>query len=383
MAGQENEEIIEEYPKGFRSEARDGGKRDYVRSCLRQYGENSLCGLALEDDKSWFFPGQVDGFASYALSGHTMVICGDPVCKREQIPAFLSELEEFAGKRHLNVVFLFVLEKNLPFYHDAGYGCYKTGEEATFDVGSWSMAGGKMAKVRSSWHTAQHKGLTVHEYCPLKHRDPDVERQMQEITDQWLGDKHTARLQFAVGSLMLGHPEEKRYFYAADPDGRIQGFNVLNPYLGGKGWIIDIMRRREDAPHGVMELLFHDIMQTLKAENVQYMSLGIAPFFNTNDGQDPSLFEKAEHYIYGHMNYIYGFKPLQEAKEKYGPVWSNVYLACHPKHMSPWMDLAACSILDSAGFSDYVRAFLDMQKARKEKKEEMKEEKEQTVQSRG
>ena len=42
-----------------------------------------------------------------------------------------------------------------------------------------------------------------------------------------------------------------------------------NPYLGGMGWIIDIMRRREDAPHGVMELLFHDIMQTLKAENVQ------------------------------------------------------------------------------------------------------------------
>jgi phosphatidylglycerol lysyltransferase len=362
------QEIIGAYPAEFHAEPRDESGRAYVRSCIRQYGENSLCGLALEDDKSWFFPGNVEGFASYALSGRTMVICGDPVCKRDQIPEFLADLKTFSGERHLHVVFLFVLEKNLPYYHDAGYGCYKAGEEASFDVRSWSMEGGRMAKVRSSWHTAQHRGLSVHEYCPQRKRNPDVEGQMRDITDQWLGDKHTARLQFAVGSLMLENPEDKRYFYASDPDGMIQGFNVLNPYLGGKGWIIDIMRRREGAPHGVMELLFHDIMQTLKEENVQYLSLGIAPFFNTNDGPDPSLFEKAEHYIYGHMNYIYGFKPLQEAKEKYSPVWSNVYLACHPKHMSPWMDLAACSILDSQGFGDYVRAFLDMKKAGKEQK---------------
>lgn len=368
MGDQEDEEVVEEFPAEFRTEPRNEERRAYVRSCLLKYGENSLCGLALEDDKSWFFPGNVEGFASYAIFGHTMVICADPVCRRDQIPVFLADLQAFARERHYHVVFLFVLEKNLAYYHDAGYGCYKTGEEASFDVQNWSMNGGRMAKVRSSWHTAQHKGLTVREYCPQKERNPDVERQMQEITDQWLGNKHTARLQFLVGSLMLDKPEGKRYFYAADPDGMIQGFNVLNPYLGGSGWIIDIMRRREGAPHGVMELLFHDIMETLKAENVKYMSLGIAPFFNTNDGPDPSLFERAEHYIYGHMNYIYGFKPLQEAKDKYGPVWSSVYLACHPKHMSPWMDLAACSILDSAGFGDYVRAFLEMRKARREQK---------------
>ena len=53
-----------------------------------------------------------------------------------------------------------------------------------------------------------------------------------------------------------------------------------------------------------------------------------------------------------------------KAKAKFQPMWTNVYLICHPKHMTPWMDMAALSVLDSQGFSDYVHAFLEMQKAK-------------------
>ena len=52
-----------------------------VRSLLRTYAFNSLAYLSLEDDKQWFFSKKVEGVASYAVSGRTMVVCGDPVCR--------------------------------------------------------------------------------------------------------------------------------------------------------------------------------------------------------------------------------------------------------------------------------------------------------------
>ena len=259
-------------------------------------------------------------------------------------------------------------ETHIPEYQAEGFGCFKSGEEAVFDVQSWSMQGGQCAKVRSSYHTAVNYGLTVQEYQPQAKRDENIERQIHEITDAWLAEKHTARLQFAVGSLMLDRPCDKRYFYAVDPEGVIQGINVLNPYLGGKGWIVDIMRRREGCPHGVMELLFHDIMETLKKEGASQASLGVAPFFNTDDTDHPCLIEKVEHYIYDNMNYIYGFKPLYVAKNKFHPNWKNTYVVCYPKHMSFWMEEAAFAVLDSRGFRDYVQAYLEMRRVQHEKK---------------
>ncbi|MGN0363248.1 MAG: bifunctional lysylphosphatidylglycerol flippase/synthetase MprF [Bilifractor sp.] len=343
---------------------------DRALSCLRKYAENSLAYLSLEPDKQWLLSDSPEGLVSFARSGHTIVVCGDPICADADFEAILQVLRSFAASERCHLVFLMTEENHIPEYKAEGFGCFKSGEEATFDVPNWSMQGGKCAKARSSWHTAVHYGLSVKEYCPQQKRDEQIERQFHEITDAWLGEKHTARLQFAVGSLMLEKPCDKRYFYAVDPDGVIQGINVLNPYLGGKGWIVDIMRRREGCPHGVMEILFHDIMETLKKEGAEQASLGVAPFFNTEEDNHPLLIEKAEHYIYENMNYIYGFKPLYNAKEKFNPIWKSVYVVCYPKHMSLWMEEAAFAVLDSQGFSDYVHAYLEMRRAQKEAKRE-------------
>lgn len=345
-----------------------------VRSLLRKYAFNSLAYLSLEDDKQWFFSEKVDGVASYALSGHTMVVCGDPVCRHEDLPVFLREILDYAESIHRHLIFLGTLETCLSAYREAGLGIYKSGEEAVFSVPTWSMAGGKCAKARSNYHTAVHHGLTVHEYKPYEKRDPAIEQEMKDISAQWFDEKHTSRLQFAVGSMMLDKECDKRYFYAVDGDGIMQGFHVLNPYLSGKGWIVDIMRRRDGCPHGVMELLFHDEMELLKKEGAAEASFGIAPLFNTEDEPHPTAFEKGEHYVFENMNYIYGFKSLYEAKNKFNPTWKNVYIVCSPRHMSLLMDKDMCTVLDTAGFSDYVRAFADMiAEEHREKVEEHKE----------
>lgn len=48
------------------------------------------------------------------------------------------------------------------------------------------MAGEKWAKVRLSWHTAVHQGLTVKEYRPWTNREPVIEAQFREITGEYM-----------------------------------------------------------------------------------------------------------------------------------------------------------------------------------------------------
>jgi len=332
--------------------------REKVLALLRKYAVNSLSYLALEKDKSWYFSDTAEGVAAYAMSGKDMVICGDPICDENELELFLTELCAYAKKNHYRLIFLFVIEEHRKVYEKLGFGSYKSGEEAVFDLSVYSMSGGKAAKVRASFHQAKHDGLTVHEYRLQDGKDESIEKEFTDITNAWLDGKHTSLLKFALGSVGFDFPDDKRYFYAKDRNGVIQGFMVFNPFLQKDGYIVDIMRRRPGCTHGVMELIFHDAYESMKAEGVKYGSLGVAPLAHTNEGDHKSFFEWLERYNYEKMNQIYGFKPLYTAKAKYAPTeWKSVYIVCFPKHMTVSMGYSAVNVLDTKGFGDYVDAF--------------------------
>ena len=340
--------------------------RARVLALLRQYGENSASYLALEKDKLWFFSSAVDGVAAYALTKRDMVVCGDPICAREDLPVFLRELRRFAKQRRLRLIFLFTLAENLPAYQRAGFGWYKSGEEAVFDLETYTMKGKRPSNARALVHQARREGLTVFEYDPDAKKDPDIEAQFDEITEQWLEAKHTSLLQFALGGIGFDEENDKRYFYAADDTGRIHGFMVFLPYKQGRGYMVDVMRRRPGCAHGTMEIIFHDAFEKLRDEGVRWGSLGIAPMANTVTEDRHTIFERLERYNFEKMNDIYGFQPLWFAKEKYGPDWEPVYLICRPKHMRLSMGYSAVSVLDTKGFSDYVNSFFDARRRKKE-----------------
>ncbi|MCI1722824.1 MAG: DUF2156 domain-containing protein [Lachnospiraceae bacterium] len=332
-------------------------EKERVLLLLRKYAVNSISYLDLEEDKSWFFSSGTEGAAAYAMSGRDMVICGDPVCAPEEIGSFLKELMLYAKKNHYRLIFLFVMEDFLDVYRANGFYVYKSGEEAVFDLSLYQMSGKKAAKVRASVHQARRDGLTVHEYCPERQRDPSIEKNFQEITAAWLSRKHTGMLQFAVGSLDLDYPADKRYFYTVDRENVMQGFMVFNPYRHGHGYIADITRRRPGSSHGVLELIFCDAVEKFKSEGIQWGSLGVAPLLHTNV-PGCSNFEKLEHFNYEKMDRIYDFKALYAAKAKFAPTsWENVYIASYPKHMTLAMDYSAANVVNSKGIQDFWNTF--------------------------
>ena len=86
--------------------------------------------------------------------------------------------------------------------------------------------------MRMNINHARKAGVVVHEYCPLKQRDAQIETDLNRITNEWLQQKKSSMLTFVMGTVGLENPMDKRYFYATDADGKIVAFIVFVPFLG-------------------------------------------------------------------------------------------------------------------------------------------------------
>ena len=198
--------------------------------------------------------------------------------------------------------------------------------------------------MRMNINHAKKAGVTIHEYCPLTNRDPDIEASFDRITHEWLGQKKSSLLSFTMGTVGFDHPMDKRYFYAENAEGKIVAFIAFVPFLGKDGYMADVTRHGNDAPGGVMETIIYEAFQTFREEGVHYGSLGVATLAGLDD-EKAGLVEQFLRFIYNHLNDCYGFKDLYRAKEKYSPTeWLPAYYVYLPKHPTPDMFYAVVKI---------------------------------------
>lgn len=162
----------------------------HARTLLNLYSQNNCSYLALEDDKQLYFGHQVDGVIPYGVVGDTIIVNGDPVCADDDFPVLLQEFREFCEKSAHKLFFLSVTDHFLEEYRRQGFGSVKCGEEARFSLAEYEISGKKGAKMRMNINHAKKAGVTIHEYCPLTNRDPDIEAAFDRVTHEWLGQKN-------------------------------------------------------------------------------------------------------------------------------------------------------------------------------------------------
>lgn len=338
-----------------------------ARRLVLRYGWNPMAYLALEKDKRYFFGRNVEGVTAYEIVGSVFVCCGDMICNPTDAPAFLGEILAFCKDNGLDPLFLNVTDQFLDLYRMAGFSSSKYGEDACFRLKDYTLAGKRAAKVRAAINHASKAGIEVLEYRPGDGRNHDLERQMGEITRQWLANKGGQALGFMMGSAGLENPLDRRYFYAREASGKVLGFVVFLPYRAGKAWLADVTRRRTDAPQGVLEKITWEAFGIFKEEGAEWGNLGLSPLFNVADDDEAGLTERLFNYIYENMNKSYDFKALHHAKEKYGPThWESRWLAYRPGPFSPAFAYALVRVQAGRGLA---KLFLPELVRKKEKKQ--------------
>ena len=302
---------------------------------VEKYGKNPVSYLALEADKRYFFGLSVPGVIAYTISNGVFVICGDPICARDDVGTFLAELLNYVQKNALNILLINVTDEFAAVYRDLGFTLQKLGEDAVIELTDYELKGKKVARLRSAINHATKAGLTTHEYRPDSRRQPEIEQAFANISKNWQKDKG-AELGFMIGSVNLAAPLGRRYFYTMDENEKILGFIVCLPYDNKKGYMIDITRRHADAENGTMEKLTYDALMLLRADGALYGNLGLCPLVNVSESDADSPFvSRLSHFIYENLNGVYDFKGLYQAKKKYAPTdWQARYIAYYPKTFS-------------------------------------------------
>jgi phosphatidylglycerol lysyltransferase len=124
-----------------------------------------------------------------------------------------------------------------------------------------------------------------------------------------------------------------------DEENRILAFvNLVPSYKKGET-TIDLMRRRTDAPNGIMDYLFGKLFLELKNDGYQRFNMGMVPMTGFQQHETGSTGEKVIHQFFQRLNF-FSFSGLRAYKAKFASFWEPRYIVYRNITDLPRMALA-------------------------------------------
>jgi phosphatidylglycerol lysyltransferase len=274
-------------------------------------------------DKAVLFDEDKKGFVMYGVQGRTWVALGDPVGPPERlsdlIRIFLERCDDFGGVP----VFYEVRKEQLHRYADFGLSFVKLGEEATIDLRTFTLEGGRGRRYRQALSRLEKDGATFR--IVAKEDVAGMIEQLRVVSDDWLAEKAGAEKGFSLGSF---RPDYVSRFPVAvvERGGRVVAF--ANIWTGPRKveLSVDLMRYHREAPREVMEGLLVHVITWGKAQGYERFSLGMAPLSGFETSSVAPLWNRLGSFLYAHGEALYHFQGLRAYKEKFNPEWDGRYL---------------------------------------------------------
>lgn len=311
---------------------------------------DTVANLARLGDKAFLFSTSGRSFIMYDVEGRSWVAMGDPVGDPSELFDLAWRFREECDRHNGWCVFYEVSREHLPLYIDLGLGLVKIGEEARVPLAQFSLQGGDRKVLRKTHRKVSAEGWRL-EVLP-----EDCVRQLlpqlRAISDGWLAEKKTREKSFSLGAF------DDEYM-ATTPvavvrrDHEIAAF--ANLWIGAEKHevSIDLMRHRQDAPAGVMDFLFLELILWAQQEGYAWFNLGMAPLSGLDRRSLGPLWQRLGSLAYLHGENFYNFQGLRQYKEKFDPVWQPKYLAT-PKGLALPVVLTNIAALISGGLRGAV-----------------------------
>jgi phosphatidylglycerol lysyltransferase len=147
----------------------------------------------------------------------------------------------------------------------------------------------------------------------------------------------------------LGH---RRLFVARSEGGagRVESLLVCNPGESGAFWAFELYRYRRDAVRGAVPFLMHQVMQQLKREGAQRVSLCLIPGQNCDQPLegDSRLTRWALMIGSRYFNFIFDTTGTAYFKSRFRPRYEPRYIAAWPRQTlsSAWAFVRATGVLE-------------------------------------
>jgi phosphatidylglycerol lysyltransferase len=299
-------------------------ERAAAAEIVRQYGRSSLDFFKLWPDKSYFFAPSKRAFLAYSVSHGFALVLGDPVGPEEDIEPVVRDFSLFCAENDWGFAYYETLPDWLPIYERCGLSRLKLGEDAIVDLRRFTLEGRERKSLRDTVHKVERKGVEVRHHDPPL--DDELLAELGRVSDEWLQIPGRRERQFTLGRFEPDYIRNSPVLLAMDRGGRVQAFvNRIPSYRKGET-TIDLMRRRSAAPNGVMDYLLVKLLFYSRDQGFERFSLGMAPMSGFQEQENPSPEERAIHFFFKHLTFIFSFSGLRAYKAKFATDWEPRYI---------------------------------------------------------
>lgn len=303
---------------------------------LVEASPDTLARLALTGDKAILLADQGEAFIMYGAEGRSLIAMGDPVGDPAGARDLLWRFKELASLRDARPVIYQASPRWLTAYLDLGLSLLKLGEEARIRLEGFDLQGARRAKLRQGYARAKREGLTFEVH--LAPHAPQLLDDLQVISDSWLIERGGREKGFSVGRFDRDALSREPVALVRQ-NARVVAF--ANIWTGGREEAsIDLMRHITDAPAGVMDFLFVELILWARSQGFAWFNLGMAPLSGFAHHPLAPTWHKIGSQIALRGSRYYSFAGLRAFKAKFDPEWTPRYLAAPPAAL-------AAAILDA------------------------------------
>lgn len=284
--------------------------------------------IALTGDKSLLFSESRRSFLMYRIQGRTWIALHEPFGEPEEFSQLAWAFHDAAYAANGRPIFYSVSATSVPLWLDMGLSLVKMGEEAVVRLEAFSLEGSARKRLRTFHNRALRDGLRFE--VILAPIPPETIGVLKAISDEWLAAKSGGEKGFSVGG--FDADRLARFPIATVTlDGRIVAFANLWLTNRDDKATIDLMRHVDDAPSGLMEFLFTELLLYFKAQGYREFSLGNAPLSGLEARRGAKLSSRLGAFVYRNGRQFYNFEGLRNFKNKFDPDWQPVYIALPPR----------------------------------------------------
>lgn len=337
-----------------------------MRGIAATYGDSAVAAFTLGDDVDHFFSANGRAAIAYRFEADTLLVIGDPMGPPEELPPLLEAFERFCRERDWQFAFYQARRERLRLYRERGWSAVHIGEDPILRPARFTLEGAAMGTVRRSVNRLTRQGIEVRHHVPGERPfggDPDagvVLEQLKAISAEWLQGRPGGEKGFCMGRFEPSALSTVWLSVAWNAAaGRAEAFCTWTPVWARRGWALDLMRRRQGAPSGVMELLVSRGVEHARGRGDELMSLSLSALVKVMPAGESTAAAMAEDpartFLIERLRRFYDFRGLFEWKRKFDPEFEDRYLVYPGAFALPRIALALARAQSPAGLLSYLR----------------------------
>ena len=336
-------------------------ERDRVDALLRSHGDSSVSAFALAPDSDYFFSANGRAVIAYRFESNVLLAIGDPVGPEEEIPALLHSFAQFCAEHDWDFAFFQARPERLPQYRALGWRSIHIGEDPILIPEKFSLEGSAMGDVRRATHKLVESGWETLSYMPTTNpltsaHDPDgISDQVRAISVEWMHTRHGQEKGFCMGRFDPAWLRNSWVEVAWNPAARLaSAFVTWVPIPARRGWALDLTRRRNDAPNGVMDFLIAKSVEAARSRGDAVLSLSLSALANVDESAPAEPPDKSRAFLMNHLARFYDFEGLFKWKKKFAPEFEDRYLVYSDPLSLPRVALALTRAQSPGGLRSYL-----------------------------